>query len=249
MPLLRLEKVSLAYGHRALLEHAQLEIDRGERLCLVGRNGEGKSSLIRLLSGEAAPDDGSIWIRPGTRIAHLAQEVSPDSEESVFDIVAGGLAELGNVISQYHHVATELAHAPSSALTARLSQLQHALEAGDGWRLEQRVEMVLSRLNLDGDASVHSLSGGWRRRVMLARALVCEPDLLLLDEPTNHLDIEAITWLEEFLVNYNGALLFVSHDRAFLKRLATRIIELDRGELTSWPGNYDDYLRRKEDQL
>ena len=249
MPLLRLDKVSLAYGHRPLLEHAKLEIRRGERVCLVGRNGEGKSSLIRLLSGEAVPDDGSVWIRPGTRIAHLAQEVSPDSDESVFDIVAGGLAGLGKLISQYHHTATELAHAHTPALVQRLSQLQHELEAGDGWRLEQRVEMVLSRLNLDGDISMHALSGGWRRRVMLARALVCEPDLLLLDEPTNHLDIEAITWLEEFLVNYPGALLFVSHDRAFLKRLATRIIELDRGALTSWPGSYDDYVRRKQAQL
>jgi len=249
MPLLRLDKVSLAYGHRPLLEQAKLEIRRGERVCLVGRNGEGKSSLIRLLSGEALPDDGKIWIRPGTRIAHLAQEVSPDSDESVFDIVAGGLAGLGQLISQYHHTATELAHAHTPALTQRLAQLQHELEAGDGWRLEQRVEMVLSRLDLDGDVSMHALSGGWRRRVMLARALVCEPDLLLLDEPTNHLDIEAITWLEEFLVDYPGALLFVSHDRAFLKRLATRIIELDRGALTSWPGSYDDYVRRKQAQL
>ncbi|MCR4332189.1 MAG: ATP-binding cassette domain-containing protein, partial [Sulfuricaulis sp.] len=249
MPLLRLDKVSLAYGHRPLLEQAKLEIRRGERVCLVGRNGEGKSSLIRLLSGEALPDDGKIWIRPGTRIAHLAQEVSPDSDESVFDIVAGGLAGLGKLISQYHHTATELAHAHTPALTQRLAQLQHELEAGDGWRLEQRVEMVLSRLGLDGDVSMHALSGGWRRRAMLARALVCEPDLLLLDEPTNHLDIEAITWLEEFLVDYPGALLFVSHDRAFLKRLATRIIELDRGALTSWPGSYDDYVRRKQAQL
>ncbi len=249
MPLIRFDKVSLAYGHRPLLENAQLEIRRGERVCLVGRNGEGKSSLIRLLSGAATPDDGSIWIRPGTRIAHLAQEVSPDSNDSVFDIVAGGLAELGQVIAQYHHAAAELAHAPTPQLTQRLAELQHALEAGDGWSLEQRVQMVLSRLSLDGDVSMHALSGGWRRRVMLARALVCQPDLLLLDEPTNHLDIDAITWLEEFLMDYSGALLFVSHDRVFLKRLATRIVELDRGALTSWPGNYDDYLRRKQDQL
>ena len=249
MPLLRLDKVSLAYGHRPLLENAQLEIRRGERVCLVGRNGEGKSSLIRLLSGEAQPDDGSIWIRPGTRIAHLAQEVSADSDDTVFDIVAGGLAELGKLISQYHHVASELAQAPTPALAEKLAQLQHALEAGDGWRREQRVEAVLSRLNLDGDARMHALSGGWRRRALLARALVCEPDLLLLDEPTNHLDLDAITWLEDFLADFHGALLFVSHDRAFLKRLATRIVELDRGALTSWPGSYDDYLRRKEAQL
>ncbi len=249
MPLLRLDKVSLAYGHRPLLARARLEIRRGERVCLVGRNGEGKSSLIRLLSGEAVPDEGEVWIRPGTRVAHLAQEVSVDSDETVFDIVAGGLAGLGRLISQYHHAAVELAHAPTPALAQRLAHLQHELEAGDGWCLEQRVETVLSRLNLDGDVRLHALSGGWRRRVMLARALVCEPDLLLLDEPTNHLDIEAITWLEEFLVDFPGALLFVSHDRAFLKRLATRIVELDRGALASWPGNYDDYLRRKEAQL
>jgi ATP-binding cassette subfamily F protein uup len=249
MPLLRLDKVSLAYGHRPLLEHAQLEIRRGERVCLVGRNGEGKSSLIRLLSGAAQPDDGSLWIRPGTRIAHLAQEVSDGSDETVFDVVAGGLAGLGQLIAQYHHTASELARAPTPALAEKLAQLQHALEAGDGWRLEQRVETVLSRLNLDGDAGMHALSGGWRRRAMLARALVCEPDLLLLDEPTNHLDIDAITWLEDFLADFHGALLFVSHDRAFLKRLATRIVELDRGALSSWPGGYDDYLRRKEAQL
>ena len=249
MPLLRLDKVSLAYGHRPLLEHVKLEIRRGERVCLVGRNGEGKSSLIRLLSGEARPDDGKVWIRPGTRIAHLAQEVSPDSDESVFDVVAGGLADLGRVLSQYHRAATELAHAPTPAGVQRLAQWQHELEASDGWRLEQRVEMVLSRLGLDGDLSMHALSGGWRRRAMLARALVCEPDLLLLDEPTNHLDIEAITWLEDFLADYPGALLFITHDRAFLKRLATRIVELDRGALTSWPGSYTDYLRRKGDQL
>ncbi len=249
MPLLRLDKVSLAYGHRPLLDHARLEIRRGERVCLVGRNGEGKSSLLRLLSGEAVPDDGEVWIRPGTRVAHLAQEVGVDSDETVFDIVAGGLAGLGRLISQYHHIAVELAHAPTPALAQRLAQCQHELEAGDGWRLEQRVETVLSRLNLDGDVRLHALSGGWRRRAMLARALVCEPDLLLLDEPTNHLDIEAITWIEEFLVDFPGALLFVSHDRAFLKRLATRIVELDRGALTSWPGGYDDYLRRKQAQL
>ena len=249
MPLLRLEKVSLAYGHRPLLKEAKLEIRRGERVCLVGRNGEGKSSLIRLLTGEATPDDGNIWMRPGTRIAHLAQEVSADSDESVFDVVAGGLANIGRLLSQYHHAATELAREHTPAAEQRLAQLQHELEAGDGWQLEQRVETVLSRLELNGDVSLHTLSGGWRRRAMLARALVCEPDLLLLDEPTNHLDIEAIAWLEEFLMNYSGALLFVSHDRAFLKRLATRIIELDRGALVSWPGTYDDYLRRKEDQL
>src|SRR3990170_4888214 len=249
MPLLRLDKVSLAYGHRPLLDHAKLEIRRGERVCLVGRNGEGKSSLIRLLSGEAAPDDGSVWIRPGTRIAHLAQEVSPDSDESVFDIVAGGLADMGKLLSQYHHTATELAHTHTPAAARRLAQLQHELEAGDGWRLEQRVEMVLSRLNLDGDVSMHALSGGWRRRAMLARALGCEPALLLLDEPTNHLDVEAITWLEDFLSRWKSTVIFVTHDRMFLRKLATRIFEIDRGRLFDWSCDYDTFLARKEAAL
>ena len=230
MPLLRLNNVSLAFGHRALLDGADLEMFRGERVCLVGRNGEGKSSLLRILSGEVTPDDGELWIRPTTRIACLAQEVGMDSNDSVFDVVADGLPELGKLISEYHHTASELAHAENPSALQRLSELQHELEVANGWQLEQRVERVLSRLELDSDAVFHSLSGGWRRRVMLARALVGEPEVLLLDEPTNHLDIEAIMWLETFMLDYPGALLFVSHDRAFVRRLSTRIIELDRGQ-------------------
>ena len=249
MPLLRLNKVSLAFGHRALLDSVDLELHRGERVCLVGRNGEGKSSLMRVLSGEVVPDDGECWIRPAMRVAYLAQEVGMDSNDSVFDVVAAGLSGLGKLLSDYHHTVTELEHSDDPAILQRLSELQQALEAADGWQLEQRVETVLSRLELDSDAVFHSLSGGWRRRVMLARALVCDPDVLLLDEPTNHLDIEAITWLEEFMVEYGGALMFVSHDRAFVRRLSSRIIELDRGQLTSWPGSYDDYVLRKAEQL
>jgi ATP-binding cassette subfamily F protein uup len=215
----------------------------------VGRNGEGKSSLLRILGGEVVPDDGTVWIRPGARIAHLAQDVAQDSGESVFDVVAGGLPEVGRLLSDYHHTAAELAHTQTDAGVQRLSNLQHELESRNGWELEQRVQDMLARMDLDGEAAIRTLSGGRRRRAMLARALVCKPDVLLLDEPTNHLDIEAITWLEDFLANYAGAVLFVSHDRAFLKRLATRIVELDRGQLSSWPGNYDDYLTRKADQL
>jgi ATP-binding cassette subfamily F protein uup len=249
MPLLRLDKVSLAFGHRPLLEEVDLELGRGERVCLVGRNGEGKSSLMRILCDEIVPDDGGLWVRPATRIAYLAQEVAHDSDDSVFDVVADGLPELGRLISEYHHTASALEQAHNPDTLKRLADLQHELEAAGGWQLEQRVETVLSRLGLDGEATFQSLSGGWRRRVMLARALVCEPDVLLLDEPTNHLDIEAITWLEDFMAEFSGALLFISHDRAFVRRLATRIIELDRGQLSSWPGGYDDYLRRKEEQL
>jgi ATP-binding cassette subfamily F protein uup len=249
MPLLRLDRISLAFGHHALLDRAELELTRGERVCLVGRNGEGKSSLLRLVSGEVAPDEGGVWLRPGTRVAHLAQDADIDSREPVFDIVAGGLPEIGRMIAAYHHAAAELAVASTPEGLARLARLQHDLEEAGGWQLEQRVESVLSRLVLDGDAGFDTLSGGWRRRVMLARALVADPDLLLLDEPTNHLDIEAITWLEDFMLEYTGALLFISHDRAFVRRLATRIIELDRGRLSSWPGDYDAYVKGKIEQL
>jgi len=249
MPLLRLNRVSLAFGHRPLLDNVELEVFSGERVCLLGRNGEGKSSLLRLIGGETVADDGDVWLRPGMRIASLAQEIDLDVGGIVFDVVAGGLPELGSLVSEYHHLTLELEQSSSPGALQRLSVLQHELEARDGWQIEQRVASVLSRLQLDGDMEFEALSGGWRRRVMLARALVCEPDVLLLDEPTNHLDIEAITWLEDFMVEFSGALLFVSHDRAFVRRLATRVVELDRGKLSSWPGDYDDYLRRKSEQL
>mgnify|MGYP000916569804 FL=1 len=249
MPLLRLDKVNLAYGHRPLLENADLEIFRGERVCLLGRNGEGKSSMMRLVSGQVIADDGTCWIRPGIRVAQLSQEVDLDSDDIVFKVVAGGLPGLADLLTDYHEAAVSLAHNPGTEEVNRLAHLQHELEAADGWKMEQRVETVLSRLGLDGDVLFSSLSGGWRRRAMLARALVSEPDILLLDEPTNHLDIEAIAWLEEFLLEYSGALLFISHDRAFVRKMSSRILELDRGRLTSWPGNYDAYLRGKAEQL
>ena len=249
MPLLKLDKLSLAYGHKALLDEVCLEIYRGERVCLVGRNGEGKSTLLRVINGEAMPDDGELWVRPTTRIACLEQDVTDTAEGTVFDVVAGGLPEQGQLISDYHKMVVSVAQAHTEKDLNRLAELQQALEVAGGWQLEQRVETVLSRLDLEPDAEYQSLSGGWRRRAMLARALVCEPDILMLDEPTNHLDISAITWLEEFMVNYSGALLFISHDRAFVRRLATRIIELDRGKLASWPGTHDEYLRRKAEQL
>ncbi|UCC56039.1 MAG: ATP-binding cassette domain-containing protein [Gammaproteobacteria bacterium] len=249
MPLLRLEKVSLAFGHHTLLDEVDLEVGRSERVCLVGRNGEGKSSLMRVINGELGADDGSVWLRPGMRIAHLAQDVALNTAVSVFDVVAGGLPGIGQLISAYHEAAVRLEHDSDAVGLQKLSDLQHELEAANGWQLEQRVETVLSRLKLDSDAAFSTLSGGWQRRVLLARGLVQDPDVLMLDEPTNHLDIEAITWLEDFMLDYPGALLFISHDRAFVRRLATRIIELDRGQLTSWPGNYDDYVRRKAEQL
>ena len=243
MPLLTLDDVTLAYGHVPLFEHAELRIDPGERICLIGRNGSGKSSLLRVVSGETPPDAGSIWRAPGLRVARLEQDVPGAGERTVFDEVADGLGELGTLVAQYHHAATEAGAGPDAL--ARLGALQHQLEERDGWRLEQKVEMIVSRLALPAERPMSELSGGWRRRALLGKALVSAPDLLLLDEPTNHLDIDAIRWLEEYLREYAGTLLFVTHDRAFLEALATRIVELDRGRLTSWPGSYTSYLGKK----
>ncbi|PLX57334.1 MAG: ABC transporter ATP-binding protein [Chromatiales bacterium] len=249
MSLLRFDKVSLAFGHHDLLTAVDFTIDAGEKVCLLGRNGEGKSTLLKLISGELAPDDGTIRLRSGARVACLAQTADAVSGSRVFDVVASGLPETGALIGEYQEAAATLGDGSDTRAAAELERLQHELEAGDGWRLNQRVGTVLSRLALDGAAQFAALSGGQQRRVLLARALVCEPDLLLLDEPTNHLDIEAIAWLEEFAREFAGALLFVSHDRAFVRRVATRICELDRGKLSSWETDYDTYKKRKLAQL
>jgi ATP-binding cassette subfamily F protein uup len=245
--LLRLDKVSLAYGSRPLLERVSLQLDEGERVGLVGRNGEGKSSLLRLVRHEAEPDAGSLWVKPGARVAHLAQDAVLHTDESVAQIVTGGLPQQREALAEYQTLAAQGVHAPGQR--RRLDELHHALDAAGGWQLERRVATVISRLQLDPGARFDALSGGWRRRTLLARALVSEPDILLLDEPTNHLDIEAIEWLEQFLLDFAGALLFVSHDRTFINRLATRIVELDRGNLSTTLGNYDDYARIKAQQL
>ncbi|HEX9812090.1 MAG TPA: ATP-binding cassette domain-containing protein, partial [Burkholderiales bacterium] len=247
-PVLRLENVSLAYGHLPLLARVDFDIEPGERVCLVGRNGTGKSTLFRVIAGTATPDDGKLWCKDGLRIAHLEQEVPPDTEQPVFDVVAGGLGELGRLLAEYHQ-ATHAAHAASREVLERMARLQAGIEALNGWNVSQKVDTVLSRLNLPADKRLVDCSGGLRRQTMLARALVCDPDVLLLDEPTNHLDIATIGWLEEFLLGYPGALMFITHDRTFLKHLATRIVELDRGKLTSFPGDFDNYLRRKEEML
>src|SRR6185436_4591284 len=216
MPLVSLDRVSIAYGHVPLLADASLQVEAGERVCVIDRNGTGKSTLLRIISGETAPEGGSVWRQPGLRIGSLAQDVPLDDPRPVFAVVSEGLAHLAEM---------------------------------DDWHKEQLVTRTLSRLGLPPDASVRTLSGGWRRRVLLARALASQPDLLLLDEPTNHLDIETMTWLESLLVDYPGAVVFVTHDRVFLQHVATRIVELDRGILTSWPGDYATFLEKKEEWL
>jgi ABC transport system ATP-binding/permease protein len=216
MPILRLDKVSLSFGLKPLLDQADLQIRRGERVCLLGRNGEGKSSLLQLVTRQILPDSGEVWVRPGVRVASLAQEVSPASDELVREVVRTGIA-------------------PG--------------DTEDDWQAQLQVDQVMARLELPEEAPMSSLSGGWRRRAMLGRALVAAPDLLLLDEPTNHLDIDAITWLESMMLDFKGALFFISHDRAFVRRLATKIVELDRGQLRIWPGDFDNYVVLKQAAL
>ncbi|MBI1424160.1 MAG: ATP-binding cassette domain-containing protein [Gammaproteobacteria bacterium] len=248
MILLTLKNLGLAYGHQHLLRDVSFQIERGERVCLVGRNGAGKSTLFRVISGQIQVDDGEIWYPDTLRISYLEQDVPLDSADTIFDVVAAGLGEVGELLSRYHHALHAINHDDPHGLSG-LAELQHAIEVADGWNIQQRVEMTLSRLDLQADKRLCDCSGGMRRRVLLARSLISQPDLLLLDEPTNHMDIAAIGWLEEYLLSYPGALIFITHDRTFLKNLATRIIELDRGTLTSFPGDYENYLRRKEEML
>jgi len=249
MALVKFDSVSLAYGHVALLDHVDFQIESGERVCLVGRNGTGKSTLIQVLRGVVRPDDGEVWQQQDLRVAYLAQEVPSDYSQTVFDVIAEGLEGMGKLLADYHHALLELETDSSPAQLDKLSELQHALDAEDGWMLEQRVEKIITKLELPADKPLSELSGGLKRRVMLAQALVTEPDLLLLDEPTNHLDLAGIQWLEEFLLGWNGSLLFITHDRTFLQNLATRIVSLDRGNLTSWPGDYQNYLLKRDEQL
>ena len=243
MPLLSFDRVSIAFGQAPLLEEASLSIEAGERIGLIGRNGAGKSTLLQLVDGAVTPDAGEVWRQPGLRISRLAQDLPGDADATVYDAVAEGLSEAGRLLAAYHHVSHEVA--TDASLLRRMEELQHEIDACDGWSLGQRVDQILARLELDGEARLDALSGGWKRRVALARALVSEPDLLLLDEPTNHLDIEVIQWLEERLQELSGGVLFVTHDRALLTRLATRILELDRGVLSSWPGSYPRFVADK----
>jgi ATP-binding cassette subfamily F protein uup len=242
MPLLRLEAASLQYGTQVLLDNVELTVRKGQKLGLLGRNGAGKSTLLKILSGDIALDSGERWLRPGVTVARLEQTLPAADERSVYDAVTSALAEAGELLAQYHQLAQ------GDDMDA-LARVQQQLEAVDGWQLQQRVEAVISRLQLPGEARMQDLSGGWRRRVALAQALVVEPDILLLDEPTNHLDIPAINWLEEQLKAWGGAMVLITHDRRFLQNVATHIAELDRGHLLTWEGDYRGFLKHREQQL
>ncbi|MCW8924211.1 MAG: ATP-binding cassette domain-containing protein [Gammaproteobacteria bacterium] len=249
MAIIRLRNINVSFGGPAILEQVNLAIEAGERVSLLGRNGTGKSSLLKVISGLIKPDHGEIDINKSVKIAWLEQEVPYDLQGSIFDVVATGLGAQADLLKAYHHATHRVAEDYSEQAFAELERIQHEIEVADAWGLNQQVESVLSKMQLDGDADFTQLSGGMRRRVLLAKALVIQPDLLLLDEPTNHLDLEAIQWLEDQLLNYKGALLFITHDRAFMRKLSTRIVELDRGKLTSYPCDYTTYLRRREEFL
>ena len=251
MPHITLDNASLAFGHHALLDKASFQLDPGERVGLIGRNGAGKSSLLKVIAGETKLDDGNVWRATSVRIVYVPQEPVLDPKHTVFEAVAEGLGAMQQILVDYHEVTHSMgaADADIDALMEKMQKLQHELDAKDGWGMQAKVETVLSKLSLNPDTPVASLSGGWRKRVALGRALVADPEVLLLDEPTNHLDLEAIQWLEELLLNFNGGVLFITHDRRFLNRLATRIVELDRGKLTDFVGNYENYLVKKEELL
>src|SRR6185437_4302093 len=257
MPLLALEKACLAFGHHALLDQVDLQLDPGERVGLIGRNGGGKSSLLRLLANETEPDDGRVWRAPSLRLAYVSQEPELDPALTVFQEVSKGLGEISQILLNYHDTSHLLGESTedrgdegnTEALLLRLQNLQTELEAQDGWRIQARVETAIDKLDLPADAVTGELSGGQKKRVALARALVVSPDVLLLDEPTNHLDFSSIEWLEGLLKSFAGTVLFVTHDRRFLNNVATRIIELDRGKLTSFACGFAEYQRKKMEML
>ena len=249
MPLVTLQDIYLSYGQPPLIDHINLVIDRGERVCLIGRNGAGKSTLLKILNGQITADDGILKRASGVKVAQLEQSVPQDTKGSVFDVITQGLGAEGELAKRYHHLVLALSESPSDQIMRDLEACQTELDRVNGWDINQRVESIITKMDLEADADIASLSGGYKRRVLLARALVCDPDLLLLDEPTNHLDIDAIQWVEQFLLKWEGSLLFISHDRRFMDNLATRFIEIDRGQLAEFNCNYATYLKRKEDIL
>ncbi len=249
MALITIHNGLLAFGDHPLLDHADFALQENERVCLVGRNGAGKSTLMKILAGETIMDDGKMQVMQDVVVSRLEQDPPRDQEGNVYDYVAGGLKEVGQQLKIYQDLLDLVAVEPTETNIKRLSAIQEQLEHAGAWRFEDRIKNVLSALKLDGHTKLTDLSGGWQRKAALARALVCDPDVLLLDEPTNHLDVTTIEWLEGFLKDFRGSIIFISHDRAFIKSMATRIVDLDRGKLNSFPGNYDKYLVEKEEQL
>jgi ABC transport system ATP-binding/permease protein len=251
MPLLRLSNACLAYGHVPLLDHAEFLLDSGERVALIGRNGSGKSSLLQALTGIGALDDGEAWRQPGLKLAYVPQEPEFDVSLTVLEAVATGMGAASRLLADWHAVSHQLATADSDhdALLDKLNHLQHDLEVLGAWSAASQAEHTIQRFSLDPDAIVGTLSGGQKKRLALAQALASDPEVLLLDEPTNHLDVGAIEWLEEMLIGSGITLLFITHDRRFLDRLATRIVELDRGKLVSFPGSFAEYQARKAQML
>ena len=249
MALLNLSNAYLGFGDHPLLDHTELHIEPNERVCLVGRNGAGKSTLMKVLAGEIQLDDGKLTLEKDIVVTRLEQDPPRHVQESVFDYVAEGIAHLSDLLKQYHHISQQMQTDYSDELLTKLSHIQAQLEHNNAWQFENRIQDTLKLLELDPDKKLCELSGGWVRRAALARALVADPDILLLDEPTNHLDVEAITWLEDLLLNFKGSIIFISHDRSFIRKMATRIVDLDRGKLVSYPSNYDLYLETKAEDL
>ncbi|UKH24036.1 ABC transporter ATP-binding protein [Actinobacillus pleuropneumoniae] len=249
MALLNLSNAYLGFGDHPLLDHTELHIEPGERVCLVGRNGAGKSTLMKVLAGEVQLDDGKLIFEKDIVVTRLEQDPPRHIQDTIFDYVAEGIAHLSDLLKQYHHISQQMQTDYSDELLSKLSHVQAQLEHNNGWQFENRIQDTLKLLELDPDKRLCELSGGWVRRAALARALVADPDILLLDEPTNHLDVEAITWLEDLLFNFKGSIIFISHDRSFIRKMATRIVDLDRGKLVSYPSNYDLYLETKAEDL
>ncbi|MEZ9996967.1 ABC transporter ATP-binding protein [Vibrio lentus] len=249
MALLTIHNGQLAFGDHPLLDRADFALQENERVCLVGRNGAGKSTLMKILSGNIIMDDGKMQITQDVVVSRLEQDPPRNEQGSVYEYVSGGLAEIGELLKEYHNLLDVIAEDPSEKNLNRLTRVQEKLDHANAWRFEDRVSNVLAALKLTANTKLTELSGGWQRKAALARALVCDPDVLLLDEPTNHLDVATIEWLEAFLKDFRGSIIFISHDRAFIKSMATRIVDLDRGKLSSFPGHYDNYLLEKEEAL